>query len=56
MENLPKPYPFGLKGARSTYKNAIHHLSTDHVKRDHATDLYLIDPTNSDQLALWLTW
>jgi hypothetical protein len=56
MENQPKPYPFGLKGVRSAYKNAIHHLFADHVERDRDTDLYLIDPTKSDQPALWSTW
>ena len=51
MENPPRPYPFGLEGAGSTYQNAIHHLFVDHVERDHVIDLYMIDPTNSGQPA-----
>jgi hypothetical protein len=46
MENLPKPYPFGLESAGSAYQNSIHH-----IERDHATDLYMIDLTRSDQPA-----
>ena len=49
MEHPPKPYPFGLEGAGSAYQNVVHHLFIDHVKRDHITDLYMIDPTNSYQ-------
>ena len=41
MEDPPKPYPFGLEGAGSTYQNDIHHLFLDQV-----TDLYMIDPTD----------
>jgi hypothetical protein len=52
MENLPKPYPFGLEGAGSAYQNAIHHLFADHVGHDRVTDLYMIDLTKSDQPAL----
>jgi hypothetical protein len=47
MEDPPKPYPFGLEGARSAYQNAVHHLFVDHVEHDHATDLYMIDLTDS---------
>jgi len=49
MEDPPKPYPFGLEGVGSTYQNAIHHLFVNHVERDHVTDLYMINPTNSGQ-------
>jgi hypothetical protein len=52
MENLLKPYPFGLEGAGSAYQNAIHHLFADHVEHDRVTDLYMIDLTKSDQPAL----
>ena len=51
MENPPKPYPFGLEGAGSAYQNTIHHLFTDHVERDCVIDLYMIDPTKSNQRA-----
>ena len=52
MEDPPKPYLFGLEGAGPAYQNAIHHLFVDHIERDHVTDLYMIDPTNSDQPTL----
>ena len=31
------------------YQNTIHYLFTDHIKRNHVTDLYVIDPTDSGQ-------
>ena len=31
------------------YQNTIHHLFADHVERNRVTDLYVIDPTDSDQ-------
>ena len=43
MENMPRPYPFGLVGAGSAYQDAVHHLFIDHVDRDHIDDLYRID-------------
>ena len=49
MEDPSKPYPFELEGAGSTYQNAIHHLFIDCVERDHITDLYIINPTDSSQ-------
>ena len=49
MEDPPKPYLFGLEGAGPAYQNTIHHLFVDHVERDHITDLYMIDPTDSGQ-------
>ena len=49
MEDPPKPYPFGLEGAGSAYQNAVDHLFADHVERDHVTDLYMINPTDSGQ-------
>jgi len=49
MEDPSKPYPFGLEGAGSAYQNAIHHLFVDHIKHDHVTNIYMIDPTNSIQ-------
>ena len=51
MEDPLKPYPFGLEGVGSAYQNTIHHLFADHVERDRAIDLYIIDPTKSDQPA-----
>jgi len=33
------------------YQNTIHYLFTDHIKRNHVTDLYVIDPTDSGQAA-----
>jgi hypothetical protein len=41
MENLPKPYPFGLESTGSTYHDAVHYLFA----------LYVIDPADSDQPA-----
>ena len=49
MENIPRPYPFRLEGVGSTYQNAIHHLFIDHLENDRVSDLYMIDPTKSDQ-------
>ena len=49
LENPSRPYLFGLKGAGSAYQNAFHHHFDDHVERDHITDLYMIDLTNSGQ-------
>ena len=43
MENMPRPYPFGLVGAGSAYQIAVHHLFIDHAERDHIDDLYMID-------------
>jgi hypothetical protein len=43
MENPSKPYPFRLEGAGSTYQNAIYHLFANHIKRDHVTNLYMVD-------------
>ena len=48
-EDPPKPYHFGQEGAGSAYQNAVHNLFVDHVERDHITELYVIDPTDSDQ-------
>ena len=50
-EDPPKPYHFGQEGAGSAYQNAVHNLFVDHVERDHVTDLYIINPTNSGQPA-----
>jgi hypothetical protein len=44
MENMPRPYPFGLEGAISTYQNTVHHLFIDHVKHGHVNDLSLYSP------------
>ena len=49
MEDPPKPYLFGLEGAGPAYQNTIHHLFANHVKRNHVTHLYMIDPTDSGQ-------
>lgn len=49
MENLLNPYPFGLESAGSTYQDAVHHLFIDHTEHSHISDLYAIDPTDSDQ-------
>jgi hypothetical protein len=51
MENLPKPYPFGLESAGSAYQDTIHYLFMDHAERNHISDPYIIDPTDSDQPA-----
>ena len=48
-EDPPKPYHFGQEGAGSAYQNAVHNLFVDHVERDHITELYMIDPTDSGQ-------
>ena len=50
-ENPPEPYPFGLEGAGSAYHNTVYQMFIDHVERDHATDLYMIDPIDSGQPA-----
>jgi hypothetical protein len=52
MENLLKPYPFGLESTGSTYHDAVHHLFIDHAKHSHVFGLYVIDPADSDQAAL----
>jgi len=49
IENPPRSYTFGLEGVASAYQNAIHQIFADHVERNHATDLYMIDPTDSGQ-------
>jgi hypothetical protein len=49
MENLPKPYPFGLESVGSAYQDVVHHLVMDHNKRNHIFDLYAIDPADFDQ-------
>ena len=49
MEDPSKPYPFRLEGAGSVYQNTIHHIFVDHAERDHITDLYMIDQTDSGQ-------
>ena len=56
MEDPSKPYPFGLEGVRSMYQNAIHHLFVNHIERDHVTNLYMIDPTDSGQPTDVATW
>jgi hypothetical protein len=48
IENLPKSYPFGLESVGSAYQDAIHHLFIDHAERSHVSDLYAIDPADSD--------
>ena len=50
-KNPPRPYPFGLEGVGSAYQHAIHQIFVDNVECDHATDLYMIDPTDSGQPA-----
>jgi hypothetical protein len=49
MENMPRPYPFGLVGAGSAYQNIIHHLFIDHAERDYIDELYKIDLPKADQ-------
>ena len=39
-ESLSKPYSFGLVGADPICWDAVHHLFTDHTKRNHVNDLY----------------
>ena len=51
MKNPPRPYTFGMEGARYAYQHAIHQIFIDCVERDHTTNLYMIDPTNSSQPA-----
>jgi hypothetical protein len=51
MENMLRPYPFGLEGAGSAYQNAIHHLFIDHVEHDRVNDLYMIDLPEADRPA-----
>jgi hypothetical protein len=51
MENLLKPYPFGLESTGSTYHDVVHHLFIDHTKRSHVFGLYVIDPADYDQPA-----
>ena len=47
-KDSPKPNPFGLEGVGSACQNIIHHLFINHVECDHVTDLYVIDPTDSN--------
>ena len=49
MENPTSPYPFGLEGVVSAYQHAVHQIFIDHIEHDQATDLYMIDPTDSGQ-------
>ena len=51
MEDMPKPYPFGLVGMGSVYQDAVHHLFIDHVECDHIDDLYMIDLPEAGQPA-----
>ena len=48
MENMPRPYPFGLVGAGSMYQDVVHHLFINHAERDYIDDLYRIDPPKAD--------
>jgi hypothetical protein len=48
MENMLRPYTFGLEGVGSAYQNAVHHLFIDHVERDHVNDLYMTDLPEAD--------
>ena len=52
MENIPRPYPFGLVGVGSAYQDAIHHLFIDHTECNKIDDLYMIDLPKADQPAL----
>jgi hypothetical protein len=49
MEKMPRPYPFGLVGARSAYQNIVHHLFIDHAERDYIDELYKIDLPKANQ-------
>ena len=49
MEDPLKPYLFGLEGVGSMYQNAIQSLFVNHVERNHITDIYMINLTDSDQ-------
>jgi hypothetical protein len=51
MENMPRPYPFGLVGAGSAYQDTVHHLFIDYTERDHINDLYRIDLPKAVQVA-----
>jgi hypothetical protein len=51
MEDMLKPYPFGLVGAGSAYQDVVHHLFIDHVERDHIDDLYVIHLPEASQPA-----
>jgi hypothetical protein len=51
MENLPKPYPFGLESMGFAYQDTVHYLFMDHAERNHIFDLYVIDPADFDQPA-----
>ena len=43
MENMPRPYSFGLVDADPIYQNALHHVFADHTKHSNINDLYQID-------------
>ena len=46
-----RPYSFGLVGADSIYRDALHHLFADHTKRSYINDLYQIDLPEANQPA-----
>jgi hypothetical protein len=48
MEHSPNTYPYGLANTASKYTAYIPHLFVDPAKRDHVSDLYLIDLPKPD--------
>ena len=40
MENMPRLDSIGVVGADLIYWDALHHLFTDHTKRNYVNDLY----------------
>ena len=48
MENMPRPYSFGLVGVDPIYQDALHHLFANHTKRSYVNDLYQIDLSKAD--------
>ena len=49
MENMPRPYSFGMVGADPICWDTLHHLFADHTKCSYVNDLYQIDLPKADQ-------
>ena len=51
MENMLRPYSFGLMGVDLICLDALHHLFANHTKRSYINDLYQIDLLEANQPA-----
>jgi len=48
MENMLRPYSFGLVGADLICWDTLHHLFANHTKRSYVNNLYHIELPNAD--------